>query len=543
MRSVTVVLTLSILLGLLAVPAIAAKHEDKELGYSLIYPRKWEPQKFGSGSKWVVGRFESKREYTFTDSDGWSMGFKPKIEVVLIPLGLKKQGGTTAEVEGGSIRIRGDVPWTDLREYLEETCKRLGGFYFSKEEQREINGMKVMQYEITVDKLVDGNRRVYGWAYYTSDAIYGLVCQIPIQKEKKLKPMILGSFKTLKTFQRSGILPNTETTPRDVPIPKEGEESEPEPELTEAQLKEKRQAATKSTLSRITKELGREWKVKKGKNYIAVSHADAKYTQKLLQQADALRAWLDKNLGYIGSGFTGKVIITICADSDERMKYLQSRGWFSDNPEIVTYKDRGGWSDWAMESLNRGILDRWLKDKNENLRWGSPAWVDNGLADFIETARVKGSRLEFAPDTWEAVQMKELRRAGKLLKAQDFFTLTSSEIWGSQDNWGQTQFFVKFLLVGAASRSAKYKNVFSDYMKALIFMLDEAAAAADEAPDEEEAGPPKTEAEEDEAYRKRQNDWRGKEKEHLRNIMERAFGDWTVKDWAKLNSVYQQEMK
>jgi hypothetical protein len=547
MRNVVAVLTLVVLVGSLAAPAFAGKHEDKELGYSLIYPRKWVPRKFSSGDKWVVAQFETAREHFFTDNDGWTMGFKPKIDVVLIPLGLKKEGGARIEATEGGIRVRQAVPWTDLREYLEETSKRLGGFHFSKEEQTEVNGMTVMKYEITVDKLVDDNVRVYGWAYYTDDAIYGLVSHIPVEQEKKLKGVILGTFKTLKTFQRSGILPNTETTPRDIPLPTPEEANKPEVELTEKQLKEKRDAATESTLKRITEKLGKEWKVKKSKNYIAVSHADAKYTQKLLKQAEVLRAWLDKNLGYIGSGYTGKVVITICANSDEHSNYQRARGWFSNNPEIVTYKDRGGWSDWAMESLNDGIFDQWMDDKNANLRWGSPYWIRSGLSSFIKRARVKGSRLEFAADTWDSVKMKEARRDGKLIKAQDFFTLSSSELFGSWETGRQTPFFVKFLLVGAASRSAKYKNVFSDYMKALIFRLDEAAAEAEEA---EEAGEgdeppsrPQTEEEEDEAYKKRQESWRSNEKEHLRALMDRAFGDWTVKDWAKLNAVYMQEVK
>jgi len=269
-----------------------------------------------------------------------------------------------------------------------------------------------------------------------------------------------------------------------------------------------------------------------------------KYTQMVLKHAEVLRVWLDKNLSYLGDGYTGKVVITICADSKEANQYRQARGWFSDNPEIVTYQDKGGWSDSAMEWLNRSILSQWMRDKNDDLRWGAPSWIDNGLDNFIETARLKGSGLEFKADIWESQRMKEYRRDGKLLKAQDFFTLTSREIWGSQDNHGQTQFFVKFLLIGSASRSKKYKNVFKDYLAALGEMLAE-AKAAEKVDDGNREAPssPQTEEEEDEAYRKRQDGWRGKEKENLRKLMERAFADWTVKDWDKLNAVYQQEIR
>ncbi len=526
--------------------ASADTHKDEKLGYQVSYPSKWQPMPLDTSTSWVQARFLSNQEYYWEANKTQDWGsHKPYLDVVVLPIVADAPAGATVEQTPTGIRINRDRPYKDLKDYLDQTCRNIGGFHFSGETEAQVNGMKVIQYEITVDKLVNGERLIYGWAYYTEDAIYGLVTEILRKEEKKLKPLVLASLASLKTFTRTGSLPGATRTGEDIEIRDPGKTG-PDAELTAEDLEKRRRQATERTLERIRSSLPKDWNVVEGKNFVAVTHVDARYTRSVLQHAEALRDWLEENLGYCGSGYTGRVIIRICANGEESSAYERSRGWSLDSPEIVTYQDRSGWSDWAMEWLNRELYWQWIRDKNADLRWGAPRWITEGLQEFLKNAKVKSGRLEFPADEWDRDQMRVLSREGKLLDAQQFYVLTSDELYGDGQNWRQTGFFVKFLLTGAGSKTARYKNVFSDYVKNLLFYIqqkkDEAAAAA-EAGAAEGPKEPTTAAEEAEMFRRRAEAWRTGERDMLTTLMEKTFGDWTSRDWAAFDGLYRRNAK
>ena len=68
------------------------------------------------------------------------------------------------------------------------------------------------------------------------------------------------------------------------------------------------------------------------------------------------------------------------------------RRWFGRGFEVVTFKDKDGWSDWNWESLNRNIYSIWMDDKNRSLRYAAPRWISSGLPDFLANARSKGKK-------------------------------------------------------------------------------------------------------------------------------------------------------
>jgi hypothetical protein len=71
---------------------------------------------------------------------------------------------------------------------------------------------------MTFDKDIERPKKVYGWAFYTTDAIYGLVGESLTVLEDKIKPDILAAFKTFKAFPRTGGLPGGEHTGEDVVV-------------------------------------------------------------------------------------------------------------------------------------------------------------------------------------------------------------------------------------------------------------------------------------------------------------------------------------
>ncbi len=526
-------------LGTGAPAARADTFKDEKLGYSLNVPARWITAPMDPGG-WLVARFNSNREYEWNDArnNDWTY-HKPYIEVVVIPYAVKDSKGVTVEKTDEGTKISRTVPWKDLKEYMDKTYqdRQIGGFHFSGEEAATVGGVKVRRLEITVDKLVRGERRIYGWEFAGEDAYYGLVSEILATKEKDLRPDIFQAFSSFKLFPRSGKLPGTATPGEEVIV--RDPKKEAAKELTPEEMKKKRDDASARVLSRLKEGLPKDWGVVEGKNFTAVSHADAKYTREVLAHAEALRAWLESEFGFVGGGYAGRTIIRIFADNQEYSAYSQNRRWTWGAPEVTTYKDKEGWDfAWNMNSLNREIYDIWLRDKNEQLSWGLPMWLMFGLPNYLERAKCKGGRLEFKAGTWDSVEMKNIRRSDNLMPVVNFFRMTSDELWKQEGAPLQTQFFVNFLLAGAASKSPKYRNILTDYLKNLIFLLD-----AEEPAKEEAARVPQNEKEEEEMNRGAQDSWRKRERETLDKLFEKTFGTWGDRDWDAFNALYRQDLK
>lgn len=526
-------------LGVHAPVARAEAYKDAKLGYTFAYPDRWTVVPVDAGG-WLAAKFNSNREYDLTNTkeNRWYR-HRPYLEVVVIPYAAKEDKGTTVEKTDKGVKVTRNAPWKDLKEYMDKTFqeRQIGGFHFSGEDATTVNGLKVRRLEITVDKLVEGDRRIYGWEFAAEDCYYGLVAEILVQEEKHLKPDLFQSFSTFKTFQRTGTLPNAAKTGEDVVV-KDDKKKGPEKEVSPEEMKKNRDDATNRALARIKENLQQGWFVAEGKNYIAVSHSDAKYTREVLSHCEALRAWLEKQFGYIGSGYAGKVIVRICADRQEYSSFLQAKTWSAEAPEAYTFKDRDGWSDWQFSSLNGSIYGWWMRDKNRALLAALPAWIDAGLRYFVDNARSKNGVIEFKADTWDSVEMKNIRRSGDITPPKTFFTTTSEALWAQKGAGTQAQFFTNFLISGAAARNPKYRNILSDYIKNLIFLLDSERPADASAQKE-----PQNEKEEEEMVRAAQQAWRAREQDILQKLMEKTFPGWTDKEWDALNAVYRQDLK
>ena len=406
------------------------------------------------------------------------------------------------------------------------------------EDETTIGDMKVKRYEITVDKLVSGERRIFGWEFAAEDCYYGLVGEILLKEEKGLKPDLFKSFSSFKAFAREGKLPGTATPGDDVLI--KDAKAEAARERTPEEMKKDRDDATARHLGRLKEGMGKDWRISEGKNYIAVTHSDPRHTQQVLAHSEAVRGWLEANLGFVGNGYVGKVIVRIFADRNEYDAFISAKRSWSDVPEVFTFKDKEGWDwDWSTEMLNRSLYESWMRDKNANLLWSLPHWLSWGLHDFMGRADLKQGRLVFRADMWESVEMKKMRRADDLMPAKDFFTLTSDAMRTRPNSHVQIQFFVNFLLAGGAQRNAKYRPLLADYLKNLIFLLD----SEDQSTPADSVKAPQNEQEENELYQKMAQAWAAKEQSHLDHLLSRTFQGWTDRDWDAFNAAYRADLK
>ena len=539
----------SVAMTLLAFAAVASApqaaradaYKDDKLGFSLNAPSKWKQAPVSTDERWIVAKFQCQRPFEAVDKqNGWYTSHTPYLDVVIIPLETGSAPGATVEkTDDGGVKVRLSSEYRDLKGYLDAMLQKNSdeGFYFDKEEETQAGGMKCIQYVVNIEKNVRAPKRVFAWAYYTPDAIYGLIGDCLVQFEEKVRPDLVAAFRSFKAFPRTGKLPGA---PDDgAVVVKGGDKTE---DLTDADRKARRDKAYADTLAKIRAGLPDGWSLKESEHFTAVTHSDAKHTGRVLEHAEALRAWLDANLGFLGSGYCGRTILRICADQDEHSAFQKTNGWSSDRIEVITYKDREGWTDFAQQQLSRGIYGVWMNDRNADLRWSLPRWLESGLANMIETSVSKGRKIEFKPSTWDVVKMAEFRRANKLLDARSFFTLTSDALWADYETHYQADAFVRFLLIGSGSKNPRYRNVLSDYMKAHLILLDEARARRKKEAKGAASGEPQSEEEESRQIKAQQDAWKLEETENLRKLQEKTFAGWDQKEWDKFTACYWKEL-
>jgi hypothetical protein len=542
-----------VLLGIgviVAVPraARADAYKDEKLGFSVSSPSKWKQMPISTDDQWRVAEWQSPREFEDADTktNSWTRQ-TPKLDVIIIPNSAADQKGAEVQKDGDKVHIKMAAPWKDLKEYMDKKAQSdgPGGYYFSKDaEESKVGDVKVLFYEITFDKFTstynNAPRKWYGWAFYGTDAIYGLVGEALVKFEDKVKPDLEAAVRSFKIFPRTGTLPGQAVTPNgdgsDIVI--KGDPSKEH--LTDADLKKRRTDAFNQHLSKIKGSLAAGWKIKDSENFTAVTHCDDKFTKEVLDHAEALRAWLDTNLGFVGNGYAGKVVLRVCADENERAAMHDSMGYSWDRCEVVTGQDKNGWMDNKLSELNGGIYTIWMRDKNMQLAWSLPPWISSGLYACVSSAVSKGRKItDFKATTWDNVEMANMRRANKLLEARTFFTMDQDTMWKDWETHRQAEAFVRYLLIGNAHTNPKYKNVLADYIKNLVILLDEqhdakgAAGASDE---------PKTEEEEAARQRALSEAWKKEEQDTLKKLVEKTFPGWDDNAWKSFNAAYMKEL-
>jgi hypothetical protein len=292
------------------------------------------------------------------------------------------------------------------------------------------------------------------------------------------------------------------------------------------------------------------WTVKRSKNYVALSHCDAKFTQSILDLAEAVREWAEENLGFYGSGLAASEMIRICKDYDEEraINDLSNRsGGFWGSREITISRA----SSWGTGEVADSIFDRWLDDKNPRLAYGKPPWLSNGLSEWIRTAYLKGNKLVFRTDGDLYLTLKQAAKANTLIPPQEMMQMTMDEMFKrsegggiiiggagqSHSPWAQASGFVRFLLDGPGKSNARTKELLKAYVTELdAFLKADEEKKKDSGPTRKEA---KTEEEEDEQFKKQESYWKDHQKDLLKAVFDRVFKDWTDSDWTAVEKAYK----
>ncbi len=519
-------------------------HVDKGNGFQFQPPKEWTQVPIQVEEKWIATKWLCNKKYDDRES-GFS--HNPLMRVIIFDKAAINPGaGATdsagGENGGGEVKPGDEIdlsrPYLDYKDYLKRNFHD-GGFYISAEKDIKIGETPVKMLEVKIEKLVQtGKKRIYCWVFKADWGDLAIECEILEQVVEKLQPTIMNAFKTFKLITRD---PNAK---------KEDIGGGPkikivDPNETPEQQKKRRIEMEERMYKKAIADLPKEWTTKRTAHFLILNHAGAKYQEKVIAHAEAVRMWLEREFGDIGPGYVQGCIIRICKDRDEERAFSKGSGdsWSSDSRELVTSESKDGGNEYELQYLGRGLLSMFFHDKNDDLYGALPQWLESGLKEYIGTAVLKAGQLNFVPDMSEKETSREGWQKNKYKPVRGLFEATMKDMWGGEDGRYvsvQCTSLVRYLM-GPGKGVKKHSTLIKDYLKNLLEVVAENEKAARAAVPKDSA---KTEEEEEAEFQKRRKqDWSAKEKEFLQAVQKKTFGAWTDADWAGLQASWEKFAK
>jgi hypothetical protein len=546
------------LVALLSAPAAAAQgmkgdyHEDARFGFKIRPPKEWRGIPVPSGQFWVIGKYLSEKKYFYTEKGSYTYEFQPEMTIVaFVSEELKKATRRTAlekavseeakqELEAEFERAR-EADFRDYKDYLTKTYSE-GGFYFSKEEAGDHGGLRTTIYEAKVEKSAQGGpKRIVAWVYSLPDVDIAVGIEVLDQDYAKLQSMIDSTFKSLKAIPRSGELPVLQGQAGSVVV------IEDLGEMTPEERKTKRLESQADAQAKAIAGLAEGWHHSKIDGFLVVSRADKDFDKEVAEQARAVFDWLEKTFPYVGPGeYVRQPVIRVCKDFEEERSFRGEAGamdMMGLGLEVTTNQEYAGTRSFEAGFLNRAMTQLWFNDRDRELWWRMPAWLQAGIVNTVADSTPKNGKLDFYRSDWTAETLRALVREGRALEPRDLIYLTRKDFSGGDgktefERGTQAQALVDYLLLGPGSKSSKTKNVIESYITSLKAVIAEIKQTDKELGQDEEAGEPKTEAEEEEARKADRERWEARERQLLEQAGRRTFSGWTERDWEDLAKGY-----
>jgi hypothetical protein len=515
-------------------------------GFQMRNPKKWTQIAIQTTEEWLAAKFQCDREYIYNNKEiGYTFTHRPEMLVIVFPKEVMKKGGREVkekETEQGTkvVTVTFKNPYKDYDDFLDRTYNA-SGFYKAEEKADEHNGIPVIKRVYKAEKLsYQGPKFIVTWLFQDEDVEYALQTEVMEDVWPKLQSLVEGCYKSFDLIKRDGPITHDGST--------QGDRMFSYRELNSGEPKERRSRrleSEKENHDRAISKLPSDWRHEKKGQVMVLSNADDRWTKRVIAHTNNMFAWLEERFGFIGPGeYVRTPIVRVCKTSEEEQSFRRGVdtgggwGWSASDAELVTSQDDSGWIGPEIDFLNREILDYWISEKNPELMFSMPDWLDNGLDSAIQGARMDGAKPEFQRDHWELESYREAERAGTLtdprklfvMTAEDFNDFASGSGEGFWNRRTESQILVSFLISDAAKGVRQAKGLLERYMTNLIAVIAEAEA--------EFAGDLKKRldvAKDEEEERKLMLDLRNamtkRERTILERTFERTFGGWTDKDW------------
>ena len=232
---------------------------------------------------------------------------------------------------------------------------------------------------------------------------------------------------------------------------------------------------------KVIESLPEGWKHSVEKSCLVITNADLKDARKIAQQVTAILDWLEGNLDYFGpQHYVREPILRVCKTRDEQQAYNRGGGdgWGGTSLEFVTsierHRDWFGGFDW----LSGRVAAHWFQDRDRELYWAMPEWLQHGFEELFDNSKLKGSKLKFHKDDWDRDDLRQAVRDDRVRGPSNLMMMCREDLWDSDSSgrWtarDESASLVFFLIAGDGAKKKKYKQIIPDYITNLKLVLEE----------------------------------------------------------------------
>jgi hypothetical protein len=534
-------------------------HQDARFGFKVKPPKDWSSIPVPSGQAWVVAKFLSDKKHFFTEKGGgFTYEFQPEMTVIaFVSSELKKAARKEAEKEAENEQTESKAPkegdvsvvvasaesdYRDYKDYLTKTYKD-SGFYFSREEASEHDGLRTTIFEARAEKSGwGGPKRIVTWLYSLPDVDVAVQIEVLEGDVDKMKTVLDGVFKSFQAIAREGEMPLNQGTVGSTVFFISLDDME---KLTPADRERRRKEQQDDAHRKATEGLGEGWHTAKMDGFLVVSCADERFDKQVVEQASAVFEWLEKTFPYVGAGeYVREPILRVCRNFEEENSFREDAGWWDMaglGLEATTNKEGGGARGYAFSYLNVRMVDIWFVDRDLELWWAMPNWLQTGIRSLVSDATAKSGKLDIGKDEWTSAKLRELVREERATTPKDLIHLTGSDFWGEgSDVFGrvkEAQALVEYLLVGPGSKGST-KGLIKSYIENLKAVTSEIREAEKKEQKPAAEAAPATEEEEQKRLQERREEWKKREQELLDEVGRRTFAGWDDNRWKELAKSY-----
>lgn len=569
MRSTTPVSLLATVFITVSIPAQATFargwYQDKTLGFMVRPPAQWRQIPTKPDEQWIVGLFQSKKEYT--NKEGYSK--KLMMRIIMFDNAPPKKKEEEKEKEGKKedkvsvIRFGRNLIHRNFQDYVKRTQSG-GGFYFNVNKPRK-SGVPGRMYEVKIEKLsYGGKRRLVAWDFTQKNVSFAIEFDVYEEHYKKLTPLVKKVFRSFKFVARN-TFPSEGEAEGAIKIPND----EDWKKLPVTERHRIRLGIEAEQERKLMAKLPKDWKVTKSKHFLVISHGDPKFTKAIVNIGEACFAWLERRFDGLSDEYVRRSIIRICKDYDEYQAYHSggsggfgfsiSFGSFQREVSELQFYD-GERMNYQWSYFMQHLFRHYLRDKDDEFMDDAPDWLSRGIYGMLSGTVVKGRRVSFQPTVSARIAIAKLKKKGgfkngSLKNLRDLMSMTGKEFYDlekkNQDAAIRYQLGYLMRFLEGPGRKHKLfggKDFLVEYCRAATAAYDQYkkdnptafSATVKEATTEEEE---EEQAAKSRARSERYSKERAKRDRTVLNLVNGKACNWTDMEWKSLNKAYARTVK
>lgn len=559
-RTLTPAAALSAILAMAALTpsSIQAQkvYRDDAYGFQMRIPAGFRQIPISMDEKWIVAKFLYKR--ALEPKDGWAER-TPEIRVIVFPkvdmkqviaarkrrskVKAKGKNGTVIEI---TLQEYLNKPYRSYKEYLRENYKR-GGWFVADEKDIKIGSLPAVAKKIEVEEKMGSGVKSTLFAYEIDlgDAIYVVQLECLRDHDHKFVRTIRGSSKTFKDLPRTQALRPTISTGSSSVKVTDASKAKKTPE----ERKKEKESTLKRAIAKAKENLPDGWKHFKDGPFTVFYSSKLRFAKRVSKQANVMWRFMHANFGYVGEEHSVGGIIRICKNSAEGSAYSETSrrsGTELTAREVVLWDDKDwGFGDYGSGKLNQRILNQYLIDKNPRLWWSLPPWLEWGMGLYIDSLKLKGSKMISKADEWDMEVIRDNLRSGKFKDAKKLFVEKYDEFSATTADRVQCFAMVSFLM-GKGRKHSKYGKSIEKYLSSLdrrLRELEKKREAAWKDALESARERAKKGEEEEEEKKAWSTEWRKERDKIYDELFKEVFGQWSDKDWKVFDKAWRKAHK